>query len=184
MILSGYQVELRTVESADLDMLREWRNDPAVSQHMLSQEQITQEQQQAWFNKIQRDPSQQHFIIIYKKQPIGSANVKSRGIGMPLEAAAAIEPGLYIADERYRNNVLAFAPTLLLNDYCFETLGAEKLLAVVKRTNSAALNYNEKLGYKIESKGELVEISLIFEDYQSQTKQIKALLSRQNRRKL
>lgn len=182
MRLTGYQVELRTVNAEDLDMLRAWRNDPAISQFMLSQETISKEQQRAWFHKIQRDPSQRHFIILYKSCPIGSANIKTRGIGKSLNEATTIEPGLYIADERYRQNMLAFAPTLLLNDYCFEVLGARKLKAVVRKENDAAIKYNQKLGYKTESSGELIEVSLNLEDYQSHSKLIKSLLSRQNRR--
>lgn len=182
MKLNGYQVELRSLEESDLEQVREWRNSPQVSQYMLSQEEISAEQQQAWFKKNQRDPSQQHFVILYKSEAIGVANIKSRGINNPLDRAKVIEPGLYIAVEKYRNNILAFAPTLLLNDYCFETLGAEKLVAVVKADNLAALNYNEKLGYKVENRAEVIDISLVFEDYQRHTAQLKGFLSRQERK--
>lgn len=178
MKLQGYQVELREIEERDLSMLRTWRNDSAVSQYMLSQEVITEEQQLAWFRKIKRDKGQQHFVISYKGQPIGSANIKSRGINQSLLAASAIEPGLYIAVDKYRNNILAFAPTLLLNDYCFDTLNAQKLVAVVKSDNQGALNYNKKLGYQVDKQGELIDISLTFEDYQMHSKQLKAFLSR------
>lgn len=181
-MLAGYQVRLEPVGKADLEMLRLWRNDPKISVNMLSQNVISKEQQLAWYRKIVSDESQQHFIIWYKDKPIGSANVKARGIGHTLKTALSAEPGLYIAEEKYRNNILAFAPTLLLNDYCFDTLGLSKLLAVVKSTNQAALNYNLKLGYRIEKQGELVEIALSAEDYHAHTQQIKALLTRNNRR--
>lgn len=172
---------LRSIEHGDLEIIRNWRNDPEVSQFMLSQEHITQEQQLAWFNKVSVDLGQHHFMIFYKDVAIGCANVQSRGLGTKLTDATTIEPGLYIADERYRGNIIAFAPTLLLNDYCFETLGANKLLAVVKKSNQAALNYNLKLGYKIESSSDLIEISLNKTDYQTHTQSIKALLSRPNK---
>ncbi len=181
MKLEGYNVTLRQIESQDLERIRSWRNDPQVSQHMLSQEYITQEQQQAWFKKVSGDQGQQHFVIFYKGEAIGCANVQSRGLGTILTNAKTIEPGLYIADERYRGNIVAFAPTLLLNDYCFDTLNANKLLAVVKKTNQAALNYNLKLGYKIESSSDLIEISLNKADYQSHSQALKALLSRPNK---
>lgn len=178
MKLKGYQVELRQVSEIDIEMLRKWRNDPEVSQFMLNQKPISREQQSAWYKKIQRDPGQIHFVISYRDQPIGAANLKARGLGKTLDTANAIEPGLYIADKRYRNNILAFAPTLLLNDYCFNTLGTTRLLAVVKASNVAALNYNQKLGYKVENEGELLEISLTHNNYLSATKQLRSLLSR------
>lgn len=182
MKLEGYQITMRPVAEGDLDMLRCWRNDPQISQQMISQDEITAEQQLAWFKRIENDASQKHFIIHYKGTPIGSANIKTRGIGHTLETAKAIEPGLYIADEKYRNNILAFAPTLLINDYCFYTLGVSTLKAVVKASNHAAINYNRKLGYQVEKEGDLVEISLNEEDYLSCTRQLKGLLSRNNNR--
>lgn len=176
--LVGYNVELKAIKQQDLELLRNWRNDPQVSQFMLSQELISAEQQLAWFKKIQRDDSQYHWMIYYKNQPIGSANIKAIYQGQTLHNATTIEPGLYIADERYRGNLLAFAPTLLINDYCFDQLKVKQLHAVVKQTNQAALNYNQKLGYKIQKQAELVEITLTAGDYQQASHMLKNLLSR------
>ncbi|WP_416305809.1 GNAT family N-acetyltransferase [Neptunicella sp. SCSIO 80796] len=176
--LAGYNVQLKSVEFEDLELLRGWRNDPQVSQFMLSQELISKEQQTAWFNKIQRDPAQQHWLIYYKQQPIGSANIKAIYQGQTLRNATTIEPGLYIGDKRYRGNLLAFAPTLLINDYCFEQLKVKQLHAVVKQSNQAALNYNLKLGYKIQKQAELVEITLTERDYQQASQTLKRFLSR------
>jgi RimJ/RimL family protein N-acetyltransferase len=178
MELSGYQVELREVGEDDLEQLRNWRNDPLVNQFMISQQEITIDQQQAWFKKIQRDKAQQHFVIRYKNSAIGYANLKARGLGNTLAQSSVIEPGLYIANEQYRNNILAFSPTLLLNDYCFDSLGVEKLLALVKQSNLAALNYNKKLGYTVVKQGELVEIELTAKNYKMHTEKLRALLSR------
>tara|TARA_R110000868_G_scaffold250297_1_gene506804 strand:+ start:1432 stop:2004 length:573 start_codon:yes stop_codon:yes gene_type:complete len=176
--LSGYQIQLKPMQQADIEQVRLWRNDPEVARHMLSQDKISTEQQQAWFKKISGDKRQQHFIIYYKDQAIGAANIRAYYQGESLENARAIEPGLYIADEKYRGNILAYSPTLLLNDYCFEVLGVQKLVAVVKASNTAALNYNLKLGYKVESSGDLLEISLNQTDYQHHSKILKALLNR------
>lgn len=181
--LAGYGVVLRAITQGDLASLRAWRNDPAVSQFMLCQDKISPEQQQAWFAHIQRAHNQQHFVIEYKDKPIGSANIKTRGQGETLTSASVVEPGLYIGDPAYRQNIVAFAPTLLLNDYCFEQLGCARLRAVVKAENQAALNYNLKLGYQIVSQGDLIEIELNFEDYQTHSKMLKGLLSRPSTRK-
>jgi RimJ/RimL family protein N-acetyltransferase len=176
--LNGYQVTLRVVGEGDLERLRQWRTDPCVSQFMLSQAEISKEQQQAWFKKIQRDTSQQHFIIEYKTRAIGSLNIKARLVGETIENATVIEPGLYISEPTYRNNIVAFSPSLLIIDYCFEQLGCQKLVAVVKSDNHAALKYNQKLGYKIVKQGDLIEIELNFDDYQAHSKKLKSLLSR------
>jgi hypothetical protein len=44
--------------------------------------------------------------------------------------------------------MLAFFPALALNQYCFQTLGCTTLLAHVKLDNSAALRFNQQLGYQ------------------------------------
>lgn len=177
-ILSGYQVVMRPIKQDDLELLRNWRNDEGVSQFMVSQSTITQEQQQAWYNKILRDTTQMHFVICYKDNVIGSANLKSKSINTDVKDSDVIEPGLYIGDARYRNNVIAFSPTLLLNDYCFDVLKCTKLVAIVKANNEAALNYNAKLGYIVVKQEELVEIELDKSAYHAQSKTLKALLSR------
>lgn len=177
MELQGYHVKLMQLRREDLEMVRQWRNDPKIQQFMLSQSQITSEQQQAWFEKINSDPRHIQFVIYYKDVPIGAANLKVI-LGDSLQNAQVIEPGLYIYDDKYRANLLAFAPTLLLNDYCFDTLMAQKLRAVVKKDNIAALNYNQKLGYQVIKDGDLVEIELDKLNYEKVSKPLKRLLSR------
>jgi len=181
--LNGYQVTLRDIVREDLEMIRRWRNDPATSQYMLSQDAISPGQQQAWFEHIQWDPGQRHWLILYRDKPIGVANIRVFDEGETLERPTRVEPALYIADLRYRGNILAFAPTLVVNDYCFEQLGARELQATVKVSNEAALRYNEKLGYReIERQGDLVRIALSPRDYEASAAPIKAFLSRAGRR--
>lgn len=175
--LTGYRVTLREVQEQDLDQLRHWRNSPAVSEFMLSQDPITEEQQNAWFKKVQRDKKQQHFVICYKNQAIGSANIKVTQ-GESVEAASVVEPGLYIADERYRSNILAFAPSLLLNDYCFEQLQVQHLKAVVMAGNTAAVNYNKKLGYRLAYEGRLLEMVLDKASYLNARPPLAAIFNR------
>lgn len=181
--LSGYQVTLRDIAREDLEMIRRWRNDPDTRQHMLSQETISPEQQNAWFDRLQLDPCQHHWLILYREKPIGVAYIKTVDDGETLKQPTRVEPALYIADLHYRGNILAFAPTLLVNDYCFEQLGARELQATVKVSNEAALRYNEKLGYReIERQADLVRIALRPEDYEVSAAPIKAFLSRTGRR--
>lgn len=176
--LFGYQVVLKPVEQADLEMMRNWRNDPEISSLMLSQSHISKEDQQRWFEGICNAEDQGHWVINYKNIPIGVANIRAVQAGVPLPQAKAIEPGLYIADNRYKGNILAFAPSLLLADYCFEELGAEQLQARVKPENQGAIRYNQQLGYDNSTTGKLVEMILTKPAYQQATRKIKTLLSR------
>lgn len=175
--LEGFKVLLNPVSQSDLEQLREWRNSHEIAQFMVSQEVISRQQQQAWFERISVDPCQQHWVISFRGKAIGSANIKSLD-GLPLRSSTLIEPGIYIADEKLRGNIIAFSPSLVMLDYCFGILGVNKVKAHVKDDNTSALNYNKQLGYKVVSEGKLTEIELTAADYFEATHQIKKLLSR------
>lgn len=177
--LEGYQVTLRDLATTDLEMVRQWRNDPAVSQYMFDQQRISPEQQAAWFERQSQDPRQRHWVIEYRGQPIGMAYLKTVLENEDLQSPSRVEPGLYIADLNYRGNILAFAPTLLMNDFCFQRLGASCLQATVKADNHAALRYNRTLGYReAERHDDRVFIELIARDYEMASGPIRSFLNR------
>nr|WP_246261181.1 GNAT family N-acetyltransferase [Alteromonas ponticola] len=181
-VITGFQVTLRPVAQNDLSQLREWRNSESVRQQMLSTDVISEEQQYAWFKKIQRDDSQQHWVVEYKGQAIGATNIKVRFHGDSLTTAKTLEPGLYIGHPGYQGNILAFAPTLALYDYCFRDLPVESFFAVVKAENKAALKYNQQLGYQVVNQAELIDLRLQKEEFERHTGLIRRLLSRSPRK--
>ena len=176
--LSGYQVELLPMTQAHQSQMRSWRNQEEIRQQMLSDEMISEEQQQAWFKKTRLDPKQLHWVIKFRDQLIGATNVKSLETGKTAEQASLLEPGLYIGERRYQGNIVAFAPTLAMYDFCFEQLGTKRFRAVVKRSNQNALSYNQKLGYKIVEDNALSVLELDVENYRQATAPIKQFLSR------
>lgn len=114
---------------------------------MLSQDHITPEQQVTWFQRIHYATDQQHFMIQYKGVSVGVVNIKALGNEL-LFGASVIEIGLYIYEEKYRGNFLAFCPALAISDYCFDYLACDQLYAKVIANNNAAIRFNEALGYK------------------------------------
>ncbi len=182
-IIQGFQVRLRPVEENDLERLRNWRNSASVRQQMLSTDFISDEQQLAWFKKIKRDVSQQHWVVEYKGQPIGATNVKARFHGDTVQSATVLEPGLYIGHPGYQGNIVAFAPTLALYDFCFSRYSVETFFAVVKAENTAALKYNAQLGYQVDKQHELIDLTLQKDTFERHTKVLRRLLSRSSGRK-
>jgi RimJ/RimL family protein N-acetyltransferase len=202
--LSGYGVEMRSVVKSDIEMLRQWRNKDHIRSMMKSTSYITKEQQQIWFDGLEVATHVRHFLISYKEQAVGSATLTGTsfvsGFTDDLENAREIETGLYIGHESYRNNILAFAPSLLACDYCFDELQVEQLVATVNSSNKQALSYNEKLGYKEVSRfftevaeqtsnsdiktrrQEWISFTLQSKDYIEATKQVRNLLSRRKSR--
>lgn len=146
MQVKAYGIRLQVMTVDQVETVRQWRNDPEVSRFMVDRNHITREMQASWFAKVSSDPSQAHFMIMFRGKGIGLAYLKA--LGRPsLEEASIIEPGFYLAPGRYRGTAFAFAPAFALNDYCFEKLGAKELRAKVLADNGAALRFNESLGY-------------------------------------
>lgn len=183
LTISGYQVSLEPLHENDIMQLRAWRNSEFVRHKMLSSDTITELQQRNWFSKIQNDPQQCHWVVRYKGAAIGTTNIKvpSDSSATSVSVAKALEPGLYIGEPTYQGNIIAFAPTLALYDYCFDYLNINTLQATVKADNRSALNYNEKLGYETVSRSDdecWITLCITKARYEEATTMIKRFLSR------
>lgn len=177
-LIEDYQVVLRPIVKSDIEQLRLWRNSATVQAHMLDQREITAAQQAEWFEKIQHDEREQHWLIFFRDKPIGSINLKCVDDSSVLGSAKTVFAGLYIGEPAYQANIIAFAPSLALYDFCFECLSVTRFKAVVKASNQAALNYNERLGYRVVGGDAEIEIVLDRAAYTESTGALKALLSR------
>lgn len=155
-VIEANGVALREITEADLELVRQWRNDPEIAQYMLTQQYISEAQQLRWFASISGARDQQHFLILYKQQAIGVTNVKAPA-GSLLANQKQLETGLYIGEQRFRGSFLAFCPALTLHDYCFLTLSCHTLTATVLPSNQAALRFNQRLGYKVWSPSSQME---------------------------
>ncbi len=174
-LIESHSVLLAEIAEPDLETVRQWRNDPSISSFMLTRQEITPEQQQEWFRRIRYATDQQHFVISYKGDNIGIANIKGDE-SLPVDQQSVLEAGIYIADKRYRGTVLAFFPALALNDYCFNELKCEMLVARVLPDNEAALRFNKTMGYKTVEQGDLILMHLKREDYLQSTTGLRRLI--------
>lgn len=179
--LSGYGVELHALQEEDLELVRQWRNHPAVAIHMFSNEHISAEQQRAWYERVSRASDRAYYLFSYRGTPNGFASVTAPD-GSSLDRAETLEAAIYLApDSAFHGNLLAFAPALALNDACFSQLPCRLLQARVKAGNSAALRFNSAMGYHETSRRDgVVYLAMTAEDYFNATQQIKKLLGRQD----
>lgn len=177
--IQAYGIELHALHEADIEQVRQWRNHPDVARYMLTQDHISAEQQQAWFSRVKVAADRAYFIIHYQHAATGFASVTSEQ-SIPLEQAETLEAAIYFApDSPCRNNLMAFAPALALNDACFEHLPCQHLKAIVKADNEAALRFNKTMGYDEHGRdGDLIELNLTRDSYFAATGTIKSMLSR------
>ncbi|WAJ71039.1 GNAT family N-acetyltransferase [Catenovulum adriaticum] len=175
--IEAYSVRLEQIDQQTMHLLREWRNQADIRKQMVNQNLITPAQHLAWFKQIEQAHNQQHFIIYYKQQAIGAINIATEEAS--LQQAQIAQVGLYITEPKYKNNMLAFAPSLAINDYAFQILNINQLKSKVRQSNQPAIKYNQQLGYQFNPlNDEFTEITLTADNYEQASKQLKNWLSR------
>lgn len=144
MEISNYGVTLRRLTEDKIEMIRNWRNDPKIVQHMEYKEYITPEMQKKWFEKINND-NNLFFIIRFQNKEIGVINIKD----IDYEAGYG-EAGIYIYDDESLKTDVSFRAIICLYDYFFEILKLNKILAHIMITNTVSIYFNKLIGYKKE----------------------------------
>lgn len=76
-MLRGEQIELRAVERADLERMRDWRNLPELRRNFREFRDLNMLNQEQWFARISASPNDFMFVIerIADKKPIGVAGL-------------------------------------------------------------------------------------------------------------
>jgi len=143
MKIENYGVVLTRLTEEKIELVRNWRNDPKISQYMEFKEYITPEMQINWFRRIDNE-NNFYFIIEFEKKEIGLINVRDIDYNEKVG-----EGGIFIYDDDCLNSDLSFRVGVLLNDFCFETLKLEKLKAHILNNNKRAIQFNKMFGYKI-----------------------------------
>lgn len=138
-----YGITLKPVTRDDLEMLRQWRNDPKIASQMLDKRHISAPMQQAWFEKIHDAEDQAYMVAYFRDEPIGVASLVAID-----RAAGRCEPGMYIYPDQYRNNIVPFCVAFALNDLAFETLGMTALYGKIFTDNQASVRFHEACGYR------------------------------------
>ncbi len=140
MILLYKDLRLRSIQRSDLELLRKWRNDEKIKQHMFFQDYITPEMQKIWFQNLKE--KELYFIIEYRNEEQGLVHLKQLDY---IERTA--EVGLFIYNEKYWGTVLPVYASFTILRYAFENINLNSLIAKVKEYNTTAKNYNKSLGF-------------------------------------
>lgn len=173
--IQAFGLELRRLEQADIEQVRQWRNDPAVSQFMQSRTLITPEMQSRWFAGLDRD-RQFFYIVQAQGRDVGLVNLKDYDA-----SARRAEGGIYIADTRLRDGHVGLAAVLAMYDWGFLELGLETVVAHILSTNSRAIRFNQALGF-VRQPGQEHEPNQLYHldrsEYLKRTSRLKEFLGR------
>ena len=149
MIISRYGINLVRVQKEHIEMIRVWRNDPKIRDHMFFKSEITSEMQKKWFNSVNNDENF-YFMVCPAEQPIGLISISS--IDYEHNKAFA---GLFIYDDNYLGTDVPVRSSLCLLDIFFTYTPIATLYAKVRDSNIVADQYNTSLGFERIKKIEL-----------------------------
>jgi UDP-4-amino-4,6-dideoxy-N-acetyl-beta-L-altrosamine N-acetyltransferase len=138
-------IQLTPIESGHLEIIRNWRNSPAVSQYMYTSEFITEEMQLKWYERIQNDTTRKDWFAFYNETPVGYASIYN--INYVLQSCHF---GIYIGAPEHRGAKIGSKIEYNILKTVFTTLGLNKLICEVFSTNNNMLLMQEKFGLKRE----------------------------------
>ncbi len=148
-VLIGDHVELRNIETNDLDDLRKWRNRPKCRQYFREYRDITPEMQLKWYTSaVCADPRVQMFAITDKrtKKLLGAC-----GLCYLDERNSSADFSIYIgADELYIDDIYAPDAGRLLLQYGFDILALHRIWAEIYATDLAKQALLPKLGFVLD----------------------------------
>lgn len=143
MRLERYSVELESLRSVHLEMVRLWRNQDYVRQNMQFQQELTREDQEKWFENLDQELNL-YWIIRSHGYPIGLIHVKNID-----EDLTEGEAGIFVGEPSYLEMPQPMLAILFMMELSFLALGIKRLRAKIKSGNHRAISFNQKLGYEL-----------------------------------
>ena len=141
--ICGYGVELELLTSEKIEMVRLWRNDPKISMYMEYREEITPEQQQRWFSRLNNGCDNFYWIIKYNGEDIGLINIKD----VDYEKRTG-ESGVFIYCDKYLNTDISYRAHLVMFDFIFNDLNLMYTYCHVLKSNLRAQRFIDFLGMR------------------------------------
>lgn len=139
-------IVLTDLTQKDIELVRTWRNSPEVAKYMYTENQITEEQQQNWFDAVKGDAGCKYWVICYNDIPIGLASLT--GINHNLSSCYW---AFYLGDVSNQGAGIGSKIEFNVIDYVFDTLKLNKLRCEVMTFNDKVITMHEKFGFRREA---------------------------------
>jgi RimJ/RimL family protein N-acetyltransferase len=142
MILTKGNFRFIKLQEDDLELVRQWRNSPRISQFMEYREYITPEMQQEWYRSVNNEFNL-YLIVEHDYKKIGLINAKD----IDWEQAS-IEGGIFFWEEEVWSTPIPAFVSILFAELMIRILRL-KVYAHILRTNDRAIRYNLQLGFEL-----------------------------------
>ena len=136
-----YGITISMLKAGDIEMVRQWRNDPVVVKNYAYREFITPEMQEKWFRSI-NNINTLYTLIEYEGDKVGVINLKK----MDWEKMT-FEGGIFIPFTRYHATPLPAVVSLITTDVAFNVMNFKTGYAHVLKENKPTQSFIRQLGY-------------------------------------
>ena len=140
---------------------------------MVSNEYITKEMQEKWFNENNNDFNY-YFIAEYKNAKVGVITIKNI-----VENSG--EGAIFLASEKFEDSSIVARMILSFNDFVFDELNLEFICSHVKRENKKAISSTIAQGGiedELKSNSDYIYFTISRDNYRSKTNKIRKILNR------
>ena len=163
---------LRTITKDDIEQIRLWRNSEAVNQYLVTRKTVEQHEQNEWFDSL--DPStSMYFMMEESSMPFGVIYVHDVN-----QEEGSYWGSIFTGDTNYLNTHLPVKAVIMVVEFFFKHLHFERMYSKVHYKNLAALEMDQRMGFKeISREGEFISSQCSKDDFNRHAKAlIKALL--------
>jgi UDP-4-amino-4,6-dideoxy-N-acetyl-beta-L-altrosamine N-acetyltransferase len=143
MKYSCYGFTFHLLKEHDIEMVRQWRNDPVVAHNYEFRDHITPEMQKEWFKKV-NNINNLYTVIEYRGEKIGVINVKN----IDWENRTC-EGGIFLPDPKYHRTPVPAIISYITTEMMFEVFGWNISHARVLKENKSVQQFVKMLGYEL-----------------------------------
>jgi UDP-4-amino-4,6-dideoxy-N-acetyl-beta-L-altrosamine N-acetyltransferase len=174
MKYTRFGISFSLMKEEDIEMVRQWRNDPVVVRNYAFRDHITPEMQKEWYKKV-NNINNLYTIIEYQGEKVGVINLKN----IDWENRT-YESGIFIPYEKYHNTPLPAIVSYITTEIPFKLFDWQIGYAHVLKANKATQSFIKQLGYVLSPGQENVdnqEYSMTRETFEKKGVKIRKALS-------
>lgn len=134
-------LSMRLVEKRDLEFLLELRSEPSVWKQLGNIRMISTQSQVEWFDKLQRDPTKEYYILEANDNKIGMIRTDEIDfLNRSMRVGGDIHFNYW--DRHFGTRMME-----LIKQYCFGYLNMHRIWLMVLDSNEKAKHLYEKAGF-------------------------------------
>jgi UDP-4-amino-4,6-dideoxy-N-acetyl-beta-L-altrosamine N-acetyltransferase len=178
--MSLKKMEFNPLTESDLEMILTWRNAPEVRENMYTRHEISREEHNAWFDRLQKDQTKAYFLAVLNLEPVGVVGFSE------INKVQGISTWAFYASPKAPRGSGSLMEYYAL-EYAFNELKLHKLRCEVLSFNRTVIKLHKKFGFIEEGNHrdafydgdqyhDVVHLGIFAREWQESKEEIKAKL--------